>query len=132
MTRLDASQTISEFVGSPIETGAAGDSVLSSGELHQNRMAWEKVIGTPVINVSFTRGMFVPEQYERLLSLIRTFFRRGGMQMQFTIVDRATLMDAMAHPEQHSGLMVRVAGYSARFVDLGREGQQEIVERTIH
>ena len=49
MTRLDTSVTISEPIRSPIETGAADESVLSSGELHQNRMGWQKVIDDRLI-----------------------------------------------------------------------------------
>ena len=49
MTRLDTSQTISEPIRSPIETGAVDDSALSSGEFHQNQMAWQKVIDDQLI-----------------------------------------------------------------------------------
>ena len=49
MTRIDMGKTISEFVGSAIETGAGGESVLSSAELNQNQMAWDKVIDEQLI-----------------------------------------------------------------------------------
>ena len=46
------------------------------------------------------------------------------------MVDRATLLDAQAHPEQHRDLIVRVAGYSAFFNILSRQTQNDIIERT--
>jgi formate C-acetyltransferase len=90
-----------------------------------------KAIGSPVVNVSFARSMFRPENYGKLISLIRTYFKLGGMQLQFTVGDRDTLQDAMEHPERHPNLLVRVSGYCARFVDLPKEFQREILERTV-
>jgi len=52
------------------------------------------------------------------------------MTMQISMVDTQTLLDAKEHPERHRNLMVKVAGYSARFVDLGPEEQAEIVGRS--
>jgi len=91
-----------------------------------------KAIGSPVVNMSFTRRMFDPENHGTMISLIRTYFKRGGMQIQFTVVDRDTLRDAMAHPEKHGNLIVRVSGYCARFVDLPRQFQEEVAERVLH
>jgi formate C-acetyltransferase len=52
------------------------------------------------------------------------------MQMQVSMVDTETLLDAREHPERHPNLMVKVAGYSARFVDLSPDEQEEIIGRT--
>ncbi len=62
--------------------------------------------------------------------LIRGYFRLGGHHIQFNVVDTATLRDAQAHPESYRDLLVRVAGYSDYFVDLGRDLQEEIIART--
>ena len=91
-----------------------------------------KAIGSPVVNISFTKRMFDPENHGTMISLIRTYFKRGGMQLQFTVVDSTTLRDAMEHPERHSNLIVRVSGYCARFVDLPRQFQEEVAERVVH
>ena len=56
------------------------------------------------------------EDLRKLAALIRGYFDQGGHHVQFNIVDREVLLDAMAHPEQHRDLMVRVAGYSDYFV----------------
>lgn len=53
----------------------------------------------------------------------------GGYHVQFNVVDHETLLDAQEHPEKHSDLLVRVAGYSAFFVDLRKEAQDLIINR---
>ena len=54
----------------------------------------------------------------------------GVMQMQISMVDTETLLDAREHPEKWPNLLVKVAGYSARFVDLTDEEKDEIIART--
>ncbi len=67
-----------------------------------------------------------------LKSLIRGYFDLGGMHLQINLVDRQTLVEAQKHPEKYADLMVRVAGYSAYFVDLSKEVQDEVIARTEH
>jgi len=67
---------------------------------------------------------------KRLVSLMDYYFSRGGMQMQFNVVDRETLRRAQKDPEKYRSLVVRVAGYSAYFVGLDKTVQQDIIERT--
>ena len=67
---------------------------------------------------------------ESFVSLVRGYFDQQGMHMQFNVVDRATLLDAQAHPEKYSGLIVRVAGYSALFTTLSKSLQDDIIKRT--
>lgn len=66
------------------------------------------------------------------ITLIRGYFDQKGMHMQFNVVDRQTLLDAQAHPEKYSGLVVRVAGYSALFTTLSKSLQDDIIKRTEH
>jgi formate C-acetyltransferase len=73
-----------------------------------------------------------PDDLRKLAALIRGYFDQGGHHVQFNIVDRDVLVDAMAHPEQHRDLMVRVAGYSDYFVLLSPDIQREILSRTEH
>lgn len=67
---------------------------------------------------------------ENLLSLVRTYFNRGGMQVQFNMVDSATLRKAQKNPEKYADLFVRVSGYSAEFTGLSEIAQNEIISRT--
>lgn len=69
---------------------------------------------------------------EKLLNLIRTYFQKNGFHLQFNVVDRKTLLDAKAHPEKYRDLIVRVAGFSALFVELSEGIQNEIIARTEH
>jgi len=68
----------------------------------------------------------------KLAGLIRGYFGQGGHHMQFNIIDRAILLDAMDHPERHRDLLVRVAGYSDYFTVLSPDAQREILSRTEH
>ena len=65
----------------------------------------------------------------RLVALIRTHFRMYGWHIQFNTIDTRTLREAQEHPEHHRDLTVRVAGYSALFVALDREIQNDIIDR---
>jgi formate C-acetyltransferase len=68
----------------------------------------------------------------KLAALIRAYFSQGGHHMQFNIVDRELLLEAMDQPERHRNLLIRVAGYSDYFTLLSREIQQEILSRAEH
>lgn len=66
----------------------------------------------------------------RLINLVDYYFSLGGMQMQFNVVSRETLLRAQDDPSKYQNLIVRVAGYSAYFVNLEKRVQQDIIERT--
>jgi len=67
---------------------------------------------------------------EKFMKLNDTYFRLGGYQVQYNIVDGEMLRDAQRHPQNYSDLMIRVAGFTARFIDLGEDVQGEIMART--
>jgi formate C-acetyltransferase/4-hydroxyphenylacetate decarboxylase large subunit len=67
---------------------------------------------------------------KKLLSLIKSYFDGLGFQLQFNIVDSTMLRDAQERPEEYRDLIVRVAGFSAFFVELGKSAQDEIIKRT--
>lgn len=73
-----------------------------------------------------------PAGDEIMSSLVRGYFAAGGMQVQFNVLDAEVLRDAVAHPERHRGLVVRVSGYSAYFNDLTDEMKDELIRRTQH
>ena len=66
----------------------------------------------------------------KFVGFLKAFVDLGVMEMQITMADRETLLDAREHPERHPHLMVRVAGYSARFIDLPPQEQDDIIWRT--
>jgi len=72
------------------------------------------------------------EDKQKLSSLMKTYFEQGGKHIQFNVVDVDTLRDAKINPEKHKNLIVRVAGYSAYFVQLGDQIQEDIISRQEH
>jgi len=89
--------------------------------------------GGTLLNQKFTPALLADEAgLDGLVQLVRTYFALGGHHIQFNVVDAATLRAAQAHPEEHRDLIVRVAGYSDYFCDLGRSLQDEIIARTEH
>lgn len=71
-----------------------------------------------------------PESLEKVGQLVRFFVQRGGHQLQLNAVNREDLLDAQRHPEAHRNLIVRVWGWSGYFVELDREYQDQIIQRT--
>lgn len=63
------------------------------------------------------------------VSLLRSYFKLGGMQVQFNVLDEAVLRDAQKDPDKFRWMTVRVAGYCAYFTDLTKEAQDEIIQR---
>lgn len=63
-------------------------------------------------------------------AVVRNYFDKKGMHVQFNVIDRETLLDAQAHPENYKDLVVRVAGYSAHWTVLAKEVQDDIIART--
>jgi pyruvate-formate lyase len=83
------------------------------------------------LNQKFSRTvMQSPESREKLGILIDTFFSNGGQHIQFNMVDTEELLDAKAHPEKHRDLVVRVGGFSAYYVMLSPEIQDDIIYRS--
>jgi formate C-acetyltransferase len=69
---------------------------------------------------------------KRIEQLIRSYFDMGGNHVAINVLSTETLRDAQRHPENHRDLLVKVAGYAAFFVELGRKAQSEIITRTEH
>src|SRR5664280_909487 len=89
--------------------------------------------GGTLLNQKFSPSFFEDEDsYEKLTALIRSYFNLDGHHIQFNVVNAETLKDAQRHPEWYRDLIVRVAGYSDYFNDLGEDLQNEIIKRTEH
>jgi len=72
------------------------------------------------------------EHRDRLAALLRAYGQVGGTALQINVIDPDTLRDAQADPETYRNLLVRVTGYNAYFVTLGKEIQDEIIARQAH
>lgn len=87
--------------------------------------------GGTLLNQKFTPSMVAGEAgLRQMANLIRAYFNMDGHHIQFNVIDRQTLLDAQAHPEEYKDLIVRVAGYSDHFRNLSRALQDEIIART--
>ena len=87
--------------------------------------------GGTLLNQKFSPSFFEDEEsYEKLTALIRSYFSLDGHHIQFNVINAETLKDAQKHPERYRDLIVRVAGYSDYFNDLGDDLQNEIIKRT--
>ncbi|NCO35769.1 MAG: hypothetical protein GW893_18150 [Armatimonadetes bacterium] len=71
-----------------------------------------------------------PATRKDVVAMIRTFVALGGSQLQINVIDAETLRAAQEHPDDYRGLLVRVAGYSADFTQMGKTLQDEIIART--
>jgi trans-4-hydroxy-L-proline dehydratase len=89
--------------------------------------------GGTLLNQKFSPSFFENEEAIRKVShLVRSYFRMDGHHIQFNVVSADMLRDAKKHPEKYRDLIVRVAGYSDYFNDLGEDLQEEIIRRTEH
>jgi pyruvate-formate lyase len=84
-----------------------------------------------VHNMKFSKSIFTQHRAQ-LEALLTGYFRQGGSQAMITVVSRGDLEAAMREPEKWGHLMVRVGGFSARFIDLPREAQLDVLHRTLY
>ncbi len=91
---------------------------------------YKKVACGTVINQKFSPSMFDDSHRSKLLTMIKTYFKKGGQEMQINATSREVLADAMEHPEKYENLVVRVSGFSAFYITLDRDVQLDILNRT--
>ncbi|MBO0453725.1 pyruvate formate lyase family protein [Candidatus Enterococcus murrayae] len=90
-----------------------------------------KYHGGSVQNIKFTPSMFNKNR-TKINYLFNTYFKKGGCHLMVTIVDHGILEDAQKHPEKYPNLIVRVSGFSAIFVNLDKDVQDELLSRTLY
>ena len=90
-----------------------------------------KYHGGSVQNIKFSPTMFNGNK-DKIKYLFKTYFRKGGCQLMVTVVDKGVLEDAKIHPELYPNLIVRVSGFSAIFVNLESDVQDELLSRVLY
>ena len=89
--------------------------------------------GGTLLNQKLTPGLLDDDAgVDKFVDLVRSYFRMDGHHIQFNVIDAETLRAAQAEPDRYRDLIVRVAGYSDYFCDLGKTLQDEIISRTEH
>ena len=122
---LPLSEGISPFQG--VDRLGPTSVIKSASKIDQIRT------GGTLLNQKFSPQFFEDEDsYDHLTALIRSYFSLDGHHIQFNVVNAETLRNAQKHPELYRDLIVRVAGYSDYFNDLGEDLQNEIIRRTEH
>lgn len=97
-----------------------------------NRIDYTKFANGINLNVKFNKQTIHGEIGTKAMkSLITTYFKRGGMQVQLNVLEPDVLLKAQENPEQYPNILVRVSGYSAFFNDLTKEVQDEIIQRSL-
>ena len=117
---------VSPFAGSDVRTplSAMRSSAKVNHDLHS---------GGTLLNLRLNSELLeTPRGRSNLGALIRAYFALGAFHVQFNTVSNETLRKAQAQPEMYKDLLVRVAGYSAQFVNLSPEMQQAIMVRNAH
>ncbi len=84
-----------------------------------------------VQNIKFSPDFF-NDNREMIKALFKTYFAKGGCHIMVTVVGRGVLEDAVKHPENYKDLIVRVSGFSAVFVNLEADIQQELMSRVLY
>jgi formate C-acetyltransferase len=89
-----------------------------------------KLLNGSVLNMRFNPDLLKDDlKIKKFAAMIRTFTETGGYLVQFNLVDTDTLKAAQKDPEQYRDLMVRVSTWSAYFVELARDVQDDIIAR---
>ena len=93
----------------------------------------ERFVQGTLLNLKLEPDMLQSENGAvQLMALLKSMCSLGVFHAQFNVIDQETLIKAQQSPENYKGLLIRVAGYTAYFTELGKDVQDEIIGRTLH
>jgi formate C-acetyltransferase len=110
-------------------TDVSGPSAVLKSVAH---IPHDRFVQGTLLNMKLAPEMVDSENgIRQLMALLKSLCALGIYHVQFNVVDQEKLIEAQLHPEEHKDLLVRVAGYTAFFVELGRDVQNDIIARTV-
>ena len=96
------------------------------------KLPHDRFVQGTLLNMKIEPTLFSTEAgIQNVMALLKTLCSLNIFHVQFNVIDQHKLIDAQKHPEEYKGLLVRVAGYTAYFTELGKDVQDEIIGRTI-
>ena len=121
-------ETLADANASPIRgTDTEGPLAVFKSAMKIDQFGYQSFL----LNMKFHPSSLKTESdRQKLVDAIFAYLMNGGRMVQFTVASRADLEDAVVHPDAHADLLVRVAGYSAYFVNLTPDIQEDVIERT--
>lgn len=97
------------------------------------RIPHARFVQGTLLNMKIEPAMLNTENgITQMMNLLKSMCSLGVYHVQFNVIDQEKLIRAQQYPDEYKGLLVRVAGYTAYFVELGKDVQDEIIGRTIH
>ena len=128
MARAQVLPTTNQATNTRIETRR--HTKTHTSEVSHSCIRAKFVDGPMALSLRFPRQAIRGQEGRRKLrSMIETYFREGGQQLQISIASSGEMKDAQRNPEGHRDLMVRVGGFSAYFVELDRAYQDDMIAR---
>lgn len=97
-----------------------------------SKVPFNRITGGPLNVMLHPSTIEGDDGLAKLAALFSVFMKKGGMQIQLNVVGRDELLEAQKNPDQHKNLCVRVTGYSAYFVQMGKIAQDELINRTVN
>lgn len=121
--------------GDPMAVGnapTAGRDQNGMTALLNSMLKHNKNHGGYVHNLKVSKSMFSPENRKKLETLLKSYFDQGGIQLMITTLNPDDLRNALKDPEKYANLIVRVGGWTSRYVELEPVYQMEILNRTLY
>jgi len=98
-----------------------------------SKIPHDRFVQGTLLNMKVEPDMLNTENgISQMMALLKSMCSLGVFHVQFNVIDREVLIKAQQEPDKYRGLLIRVAGYTAYFVELGRDVQDEIIGRTVH
>ena len=123
-----------EYLSASLATspGVKSKGILSLFNTFKN-IDYERICNGGPITIELASTYFKDESsLAKTAQIIRAFVKSNCQQLQMNILDKAVLLDAQKHPENHRDLIVRVWGWSGYFVELDKVFQEHIIGRSVY